>query len=124
VAALERPPRLNVMIVGGDPASHVYVSLKKKAGEEAGIHVAVHGFDLPVTQTELETTIDTWNADSNVDGILVQLPLPTGFDTDALVNRIDPKKDVDGFHPKTTVISPVHEGVQQVPPAKARVRFQ
>jgi methylenetetrahydrofolate dehydrogenase (NADP+)/methenyltetrahydrofolate cyclohydrolase len=99
------------MIVGGDPASHVYVSLKKKAGEEAGIRVAIHGFDLPVTQAELETTIDEWNADPNVDGILVQLPLPTGFDADALVNRIDPKKDVDGFHPKTTVISPVHEGV-------------
>jgi methylenetetrahydrofolate dehydrogenase (NADP+)/methenyltetrahydrofolate cyclohydrolase len=111
VQTLGRTPRLNVMIVGGDPASHLYVSLKKKAGEEAGIRVFVHGFDAPVTQAELLSVIDEWNADTEVDAILVQLPLPTGFDADEIVARIDAKKDVDGFHPNSTVVSPVHEGV-------------
>ncbi|MEI7512290.1 MAG: bifunctional 5,10-methylenetetrahydrofolate dehydrogenase/5,10-methenyltetrahydrofolate cyclohydrolase [Candidatus Uhrbacteria bacterium] len=111
VAALPRPPRLNVMIVGGDAASHLYVSLKKQAAEQAGILVAVHGFDSPVTQQELEATIDTWNADAEVDAILIQLPLPREFDADGLVARILPTKDVDGFHPNSTVVSPVHEGI-------------
>jgi methylenetetrahydrofolate dehydrogenase (NADP+)/methenyltetrahydrofolate cyclohydrolase len=110
-AALGRAPRLNVMIVGGDPASHLYVSLKKKAGEEAGIRVDVHGFEADAAQTELENAIRSWNEDADVDGILIQLPLPHGFDTDALVAAIKPEKDVDGFHPQTQVVSPVHEGI-------------
>jgi len=111
VAELSRAPRLNVMIVGSDPASHLYVSLKKQAGEEAGIRVSVHGFDLPVTQKELEDVIDAWNADNDVDAILIQVPLPHGLDADALTSRIDPKKDVDGFHPQSTMVPPVHEGI-------------
>ncbi len=113
-------PRLNVMLVGGDPASHLYVSLKKKAGEEAGIRVDVHGFEATVDESELLSTIDAWNADPDVDAILIQLPLPYGFDETKIVARMDPAKDADGFHPKTvetlmagepTIVSPVHEGV-------------
>jgi methylenetetrahydrofolate dehydrogenase (NADP+)/methenyltetrahydrofolate cyclohydrolase len=124
-------PRLNVMLVGGDPASHLYVSLKKKAGEEAGIRVDVHGFEATVGEDELLATIDAWNADSDVDAILIQLPLPArqgyevaggpqGFDETKIVSYMDPAKDADGFHPKTvealmrgepSIVSPVHEGV-------------
>ncbi|KAA0205661.1 bifunctional 5,10-methylenetetrahydrofolate dehydrogenase/5,10-methenyltetrahydrofolate cyclohydrolase [Candidatus Uhrbacteria bacterium] len=113
-------PRLNVMLVGNDPASHLYVSLKKKAGEEAGIRVDVHGFEATVDELELLSTIDAWNADPDVDAILIQLPLPYGFDETRIVSRMDPEKDADGFHPKTvealmtgepTIVSPVHEGV-------------
>lgn len=120
VKASELTPRLNVMLVGGDPASHLYVSLKKKAGEEAGIRVDVHGFEATANEETLLATIDAWNADSDVDAILIQLPLPYGFDETKIVARMDPSKDADGFHPKTvealmtgepTVVSPVHEGI-------------
>ncbi|HVM90454.1 MAG TPA: bifunctional 5,10-methylenetetrahydrofolate dehydrogenase/5,10-methenyltetrahydrofolate cyclohydrolase [Verrucomicrobiae bacterium] len=111
VGRLSRAPHLNVMIVGGDPASHLYVSLKKKAGEEIGVRVDIHGFEATTPQTTLEETVKQWNADADVDGILIQLPLPTGYDADALIATLDPAKDVDGFHPKTHMISPVHEGV-------------
>lgn len=111
VTALGRAPRLNVMIVGGDPASHLYVSMKKKAGEEAGIRVDVHGRDAAVAEDELLSTIDAWNADPDVDAILVQIPLPIGFDQALVTSRIAPEKDADGFHPKSLVVSPVHEGV-------------
>ncbi len=111
VAALKHAPRLNVMIVGGDPASHLYVSLKKKAGEEAGIRVDVHGFESTTSQDELLKTVGSWNIDPDVDAILVQVPLPEDLDADAVVAAIDPGKDADGFHPQSPVVSPVHEGV-------------
>lgn len=120
VRALARAPRLNVMLVGKDPASHLYVSLKKKAGEAAGIRVDVHTFDATSNEAELFSNINEWNADDDVSGILIQLPLPDGFDESKIVSRMDPKKDADGFHPQTiaalmsgepTIISPVHEGV-------------
>ncbi len=113
-------PRLNVMLVGSDPASHLYVSLKKKAGEEAGIRVDVHGFEATVAEEELLATIGEWNTDPDVDAILIQLPLPYGFDESKIVASMDPAKDADGFHPKTvealmrgepSIVSPVHEGV-------------
>ena len=120
VKALGLKPRLNVMLVGDDPASHLYVSLKKKAGDEAGIRVDVHGFDATVGENELLETIDAWNADRGVNAILIQLPLPRDFDETRIISRMDPAKDADGFHPKTvealmrgepTIVSPVHEGV-------------
>lgn len=111
VKELGLAPLLKVMIVGDDPASHLYVSLKKKAGEEAGIRVDVHGFEATVPQEQLLATLDEWNADEAVDAILVQVPLPRGFDQDAITLRINPEKDADGFHPQTKVVAPVHEGV-------------
>lgn len=95
----KRPPGLAVVLVGQDPASQVYVGSKRKACEEIGF--TSKAYDLPVTvsQPQLEQLIDELNADSEIDGILVQLPLPAGLDTTAILERINPSKDVDGFHP-------------------------
>ncbi len=112
VAALGRRPRLNVLLVGNDAASRLYVGLKEKAGQEVGIDVTVSHHPATASQTELETIIDTWNENPSVDAILIQLPLPPGFDTDALIQRIDMKKDADGFHPENpNLVSPLHEGI-------------
>jgi methylenetetrahydrofolate dehydrogenase (NADP+)/methenyltetrahydrofolate cyclohydrolase len=93
-------PGLAVVLVGADPASTVYVRNKRRACEKVGIHTL--DFDLPATTTETELLrlIDTLNADSAVHGILVQLPLPGIPDASRLIHRIDPRKDVDGFHPE------------------------
>ena len=92
-------PGLAVVIVGEDPASQVYVRNKKRACEEVGFYS--RGYELPATTTqeELLELIDALNADSAIHGILVQLPLPKHLDESAVLLRIDPKKDVDAFHP-------------------------
>jgi len=92
-----RAPGLAVVLVGEDPASAVYVRNKRKACQQVGFES--FGYDLPVstTQDELFALIDQLNADPAVHGILVQSPLPAHIDEDALVDRIDPLKDVDGF---------------------------
>lgn len=94
-----RPPGLAVVLVGADPASEVYVGNKRRACEEVGFRS--FAYDLPVTTTQekLETLIDQLNNDNEVDGILVQLPLPAGLDATPILERIRPDKDVDGFHP-------------------------
>ncbi|HET8817820.1 MAG TPA: bifunctional methylenetetrahydrofolate dehydrogenase/methenyltetrahydrofolate cyclohydrolase FolD [Pseudidiomarina sp.] len=94
-----RVPGLAVILVGSDPASQVYVGSKRRACDEVGF--VSKAFDLPAssTQAELEQLIDQLNSDSEIDGILVQLPLPQGLDAQALLERIHPFKDVDGFHP-------------------------
>ncbi|WP_434628191.1 bifunctional methylenetetrahydrofolate dehydrogenase/methenyltetrahydrofolate cyclohydrolase FolD [Chromobacterium sp. CV08] len=95
----KRAPALAVVLVGDNPASAVYVGSKKKACEKAGIRSVA--YDLPATasQQQLLEIIDGLNADDGIDGILVQLPLPEQIDPQAVIERIDPKKDVDGFHP-------------------------
>jgi methylenetetrahydrofolate dehydrogenase (NADP+) / methenyltetrahydrofolate cyclohydrolase len=99
LAAGKRAPGLAVVLVGMDAASQVYVGSKRKACEEVGFES--FSYDLPsgTTQQELFDLIDTLNADTKVDGILVQLPLPAGLDASTILERIDPLKDVDGFHP-------------------------
>ncbi|CAI3801548.1 MULTISPECIES: bifunctional methylenetetrahydrofolate dehydrogenase/methenyltetrahydrofolate cyclohydrolase FolD [Rheinheimera] len=99
LAAGKRAPGLAVVLVGMDAASQVYVGSKRKACEEVGFES--FSYDLPsgTTQQELFDLIDTLNADNKVDGILVQLPLPAGLDASAILERINPLKDVDGFHP-------------------------
>ncbi len=94
-----RPPVLAVVLIGSDPASSVYVRNKRRACEEAGI--VSRAWELPETtgQPELLELVDSLNADPEIDGILVQLPLPGGIDAQAVIERIDPDKDVDGFHP-------------------------
>lgn len=94
-----RAPGLAVVLVGQDAASQVYVGSKRRACEEVGF--VSKDYDLPVTssQASLEALIDELNADPETDGILVQLPLPAGLDATHILERIDPKKDVDGFHP-------------------------
>ncbi len=91
-------PCIAVVLVGEDPASHVYVSNKVKRCEELNIESREHRMDDSTTQEELLALIDQLNADSGVHGILVQLPLPKQIDSKAVINAIDPRKDVDGFH--------------------------
>ena len=97
-AGLSRPG-LAVILVGNDPASGVYVRNKRRACEHVGIHA--YDYDLPAqtTDAELLALIDRLNADPKIHGILMQLPLPDGRDGTWLIDRIDPNKDVDGFHP-------------------------
>ena len=94
-----RPPGLAVILVGGDPASQVYVRNKERACEDVGI--ISKGFRLPedVPQAQLEDTIMFLNSDPAIDGVLLQLPLPKGLDSQRCLDLISPAKDVDGFHP-------------------------
>ena len=89
---------LAVVIVGDDPASRVYVNNKKKACEFCGIKSYEYALPAETTQEELLELVDTLNADKNVNGILVQLPLPKHLDEKAVIERISPNKDVDAFH--------------------------
>ena len=99
IEAGARAPGLAVVLVGNDPASHVYVSNKHHACEKAGIHSIQHELPNDTTQQALELLIDQLNEDDSIDGILVQLPLPAHLDAEPLLERILPSKDVDGFHP-------------------------
>lgn len=94
-----RRPGLAVVLVGNDPASAIYVRNKKNDCTLAGITSFDYHLDETITQTELKTLIEKLNADSTVDGILVQLPLPQHIDQPTILTTIDPDKDVDGFHP-------------------------
>jgi len=93
----EATPGLATVLVGDDPASHVYVGNKIKACEEAGIRSIHHGVGEDVSQAELLDLVAGLNADDSVDGILVQMPLPGGLDQDQVVAAIHPAKDVDGL---------------------------
>ena len=92
-------PGLAVVIVGNDPASRVYVNSKKKACEELGIYSEEHALCAEATEAELLALIDALNKKDEVNGILVQLPLPKHINEENIINAIDPKKDVDAFHP-------------------------
>ncbi|KZD20950.1 bifunctional methylenetetrahydrofolate dehydrogenase/methenyltetrahydrofolate cyclohydrolase FolD [Tardiphaga robiniae] len=92
-------PGLAVVLVGSDPASEVYVRSKHKQTQEAGMASFEHKLPADVAQADLIALVQKLNTDPTVHGILVQLPLPKGLDTDAVVNAIDPAKDVDGLHP-------------------------
>lgn len=92
-----RAPGLTVVLVGDDPASQVYVRSKDKAATEAGFVVNTVRLAADTAQAEVEAVVEGLNADDTVDGILVQLPLPKGLDSDAVVDRIAPEKDVDGL---------------------------
>ena len=92
-------PGLAVILVGEDPASKVYVSNKKKACEYIGINSFEYKLPAETTETELLELIDKLNKDNSVSGILCQLPVPKHINEEAIINAIDPKKDVDAFHP-------------------------
>lgn len=93
------PPCLAVVIVGDNPASKVYVANKKKACEAVGIRSLSYELPGETTQDELLTLVDRLNGDADVNGILVQLPLPRHIDEQTVIERISPDKDVDAFHP-------------------------
>jgi methylenetetrahydrofolate dehydrogenase (NADP+)/methenyltetrahydrofolate cyclohydrolase len=92
-------PGLAVVLVGEDPASVVYTSSKSRAAEEAGMYSLNLRLPVEISQDELLRRVDQLNADPKIHGILVQMPLPKHIDPDAVIRRIDPYKDVDGFHP-------------------------
>lgn len=94
-----RRPGLAVIQVGGDPASSIYVRNKRRACETTGIHSVSHDLPESTSQDELLALIDQLNDSSEVDGIIVQMPVPAHIDPEAIVERIHPDKDVDGFHP-------------------------
>ncbi|MGZ8997221.1 MAG: bifunctional methylenetetrahydrofolate dehydrogenase/methenyltetrahydrofolate cyclohydrolase FolD [Allosphingosinicella sp.] len=99
VEAAGRPPGLAVVLVGEDPASMVYIRSKSKALSEAGMASFEHRLPDTVGQSELVALVERLNLDEAVDAILVQLPLPAGIDDKAVIEAIDPAKDVDGFTP-------------------------
>ncbi len=92
-------PGLAVVLVGDDPASRVYVSMKEKACKAAGIFSVEHALPASTSEVELLALIDRLNSDPQIHGILVQLPLPQQIDTDKVLEAISPAKDADGFHP-------------------------
>ena len=98
VRAFGQPVCLATILVGDDPASHVYVGSKHKASHEAGIESRDHRFPSDTDESEILELIAELNADDGVDGILVQLPLPEHMDEPAVLRAVDPDKDVDGFH--------------------------
>lgn len=97
-----RPPCLHVVLAGSDPASQVYARNKSKAAKKVGIDSVTHTFPSDVPQHVLETLVKELNANDEVDAILVQLPLPAGLSEHAIVDLVDPTKDVDGLHPHNT----------------------
>lgn len=99
LGATSRKPGLAVVLVGEDPASKAYVGSKEKACLEAGMHSVKVTRTADISEAELLGIIDDLNADPLIDGILVQLPLPKHMNTEKVLNRVDPRKDVDGFHP-------------------------
>lgn len=96
---LGRPPGLAALLVGDDPASRVYVGTKAKACAEVGIAGRTVTLPASATQAELEAAVDSLNTDPEIDGFLVQLPLPSHLDSRRVLERVAPEKDVDGFHP-------------------------
>ncbi len=99
VAAGKGPPGLAVVLVGADPASQIYVRNKRRTTESVGMRSFAHDLPAETAEAELLALIDRLNADPAVSGILVQLPLPPQIADERVTERIDPRKDVDGFHP-------------------------
>jgi methylenetetrahydrofolate dehydrogenase (NADP+)/methenyltetrahydrofolate cyclohydrolase len=100
VAAFGAPVCLATILVGDDPASHVYVGSKHRASHEAGIESRDHRFPADTPEAEILDLLAELNADDGVDGILVQLPLPGHMDEPTVLRSVGPAKDVDGFHPQ------------------------
>src|SRR5581483_1102438 len=99
LAAARRPPGLAVILAGHNPASEIYVRNKVKACEDLGIHSETLTPPGTVTTEELLAAVDQLNARADIDGILVQLPLPAQVDSKRILLAVAPEKDVDGFHP-------------------------
>ncbi len=114
VAALSFQPGLVVVLVGADPASTVYVRNKDRAAQDAGLRAETIRLPADTGQADLLAVIDRLNRDPNVDGILVQLPLPAGLVPRAVIEAIDPAKDVDGFNPLN--VGRLHDGLDVLAP--------
>ena len=101
VSLCSEKPGLAVILVGNDQASHLYVSLKKKTASEIGMNFFQFDLVENVSENEIFEIIQKLNADSKVHGIIVQLPLPLGFDSEKIISKINPEKDADGFFAKS-----------------------
>jgi methylenetetrahydrofolate dehydrogenase (NADP+)/methenyltetrahydrofolate cyclohydrolase len=100
LSAGRTPPGLAAVLVGDNPASQVYVRNKRRDCEKVGFNSWLHALPADAGQSELLDLVARLNADPDVHGILVQLPLPRQMDEEAVIRSIDPRKDVDGFHPE------------------------
>lgn len=100
VSSGQRPPHLAAILVGENGASKAYVSSKVKDCKEVGFKSSILKFNDTITETELLSEIEKLNADSDIDGFIVQLPIPKGMDEEKVIEAISPEKDVDGFHPE------------------------
>lgn len=96
----ERPPHLAAILVGDDPASETYVNAKSKACKQVGFDSSIYRFENTITEKELLETVSFLNTDPDIDGFIVQLPLPSHIDEHKIIKSITPSKDVDGFHPE------------------------
>ncbi len=96
----ERPPHLAAILVGNDPASETYVNSKAKACKEVGFDSSTYKFESNIEEEELLKTVEFLNNDPDIDGFIVQLPLPDHIDEQKVIQAISPRKDVDGFHPE------------------------
>lgn len=106
VIKLKKRPGLAAILVGDNPASQLYLRLKKEACEKVGLDFHSYFLEKDCPETKVLEVIDFLNNDPETQGILVQLPLPSGFNTDKVIKAIDPKKDVDGFHSHSKFTSP------------------
>lgn len=100
-SSLSIRPGFGVVLVGDDPASRIYVGIKERRAADLGFVFRKEVLPMTATEEEIIRAIESLNADEAIHGILVQLPLPDGLDTDRIIAAIDPKKDADGFHPET-----------------------
>lgn len=104
LSSATRRPNLAIVLIGEREDSKIYVNLKEKEAKKAGIDTHLYKCPENISEGEVLDMIECLNNDDTIDAILVQLPLPAGFDTDKIIRAIDPKKDVDGFHPDNLAI--------------------
>lgn len=114
VSSFGRPLRLDVILVGDDKASAQFVAIKEKFGQSIGIEVRRHEYEAEVAEGDLIDLITRLNNEEKTSGIIIQLPLPTHLNSEALVNLISPHKDVDALGKEARVLSPVVGAVQEV----------
>ncbi|MFH1236291.1 MAG: bifunctional 5,10-methylenetetrahydrofolate dehydrogenase/5,10-methenyltetrahydrofolate cyclohydrolase [Parcubacteria group bacterium] len=115
IAEMFHVPGLAIILVGDDPASHTYVGLKEEAAKEVGVHFEKFLYPADIEQAAVVRRIEELNARDDIHGIVVQLPLPEGFDTGTIIETITPEKDVDGFHPVNKKM--IQEGSGHLVPA-------
>ena len=106
VANLDKRPGLAAILIGDNPASKIYLKIKEKACQNAGINFHSYYLDQDCYEEQILGVIDFLNTDPEINGILIQLPLPAKYNTNKLIKAIKPSKDIDGFHPQTKFISP------------------
>jgi methylenetetrahydrofolate dehydrogenase (NADP+)/methenyltetrahydrofolate cyclohydrolase len=114
VAKLENKPGLAAILIGDNPASKLYLKLKEKACEKAGIDFFSYFLDKNCPEEKILEVINFLNIDPDITGIIIQLPLPKKFNKDKLITAIKPEKDVDGFHPQSKIISPNVLGILEL----------